>query len=83
MSRAGAGHYSMESYTMLDNYTLAAPGEQRTQLDDNTLATIVGGFGIPWEKLFQGATIALWECLQEGLDNFISAAEEGYADASG
>jgi hypothetical protein len=68
---------------MLNHYTLAASGEQLTQLDDDALAAIVGGFGIPWGKIVGEVIQVLWDCVKSGLDDVISAAEEGYSDARG
>jgi hypothetical protein len=65
---------------MLDKYTLASSGEQLTQLDDAALAAIVGGDG-PWSRIFAELVQVLWDCVKTGLDDVISAAEEGYADA--
>lgn len=65
---------------MLDKYTLAASGEQLTQLDDDALAAIVGGDG-PWSKVLGEFLGILWDCVKTGLDDVISAAEEGYGDA--
>jgi hypothetical protein len=65
---------------MLDNYSLAASGEQLTQLDDDALAGIVGGDG-PWGTIFGEVVKFLWDCVKTGLDDVISAAEEGYGDA--
>jgi hypothetical protein len=64
---------------MLDKYTLASSGEL-TQLDDAALAAIVGGEG-PWGKILGEFIQLLWDCVKTGLDDVISAAEEGYADA--
>jgi hypothetical protein len=66
---------------MLDNYTVAASGEQLAQLDDDALAAIAGGFGIPWGTIVGEVVSLLWDCVKEGLDDVIEAAEEGYADA--
>ena len=65
---------------MLDKYTLAASGEQLTQLDDDALAAIVGGDG-PWTRILTEVLQVLWDCVKDGLDDVISAAGEGYADA--
>jgi hypothetical protein len=65
---------------MLDKYTLASSGKQLTQLDDAALAAIVGGDG-PWGRIFAELVQVLWDCVKTGLDDVISAAEEGYADA--
>lgn len=65
---------------MLDKYTLASSGKQLTQLDDSALAAIVGGDG-PWGRIFSELVQVLWDCVKTGLDDVISAAEEGYADA--
>jgi hypothetical protein len=66
---------------MLYDYTLADSSEQLTSLDDDALATIVGGFGIPWGKIVGEIIEVLVDCVKEGLDDVISAAGEGYADA--
>jgi hypothetical protein len=65
---------------MLDTYTLASSDEQLTPLDADALATIVGGEG-PWSKIVGELVKLLWDCVKTGLDDVISAAEEGYADA--
>jgi hypothetical protein len=65
---------------MINHCTLAASGEQLTQLDDDALATIVGG-EIPWGKIVGEAISLLWECVKTGIDDVIDAAAEGYGDA--
>ena len=65
---------------MINDSTLAASGEQLTQLDENALATIVGG-EIPWGRIVGEGISILWECVKAGLDDVISAAEDGYSDA--
>jgi hypothetical protein len=65
---------------MINDYTLAASSEQLTQLDDDALAAIVGG-EIPWGKIIGEIAKVLWDCVKTGLDDVISAAEEGYGDA--
>jgi hypothetical protein len=66
---------------MLNNYTLALSGEQLTELDDTALATIAGGFGIPWGKIAGEVLEVLWDCVKGGIDDVIEAAGEGYGDA--
>ena len=60
--------------------TLAAPGEQLMELDEDVLSAIAGGDG-PLSKIAQGIFTLLWDCIKTGLDDVIDAAEEGYADA--
>lgn len=65
---------------MLDIRTLALNGEQIAVLDDHALASIVGGDGIR-DWLVKKIGELLFDCIAGGLDDLISAAEEGYADA--
>jgi hypothetical protein len=65
---------------MTNHCTLAASGEQLTQLDDEALATIVGGEG-PLARILGEIGRLLWSCVKDGLDDVISAAQEGYEDA--
>jgi hypothetical protein len=59
---------------------LAANGEQITVLDDQALASIAGGDGIR-DWFLKKVGELLFDCIAGGLDDLISAAEEGYADA--
>jgi hypothetical protein len=65
---------------MFNNYTLATSDEQLTPLDDDALAAVIGGDG-PWGKILGELVKLLWDCVKTGLDDVISAADEGYADA--
>lgn len=65
---------------MFDMQTLAANGEQIALLDEQTLASIVGGDGIK-DWLAKKIGELLFDCLAGSLDTIISAAEEGYGDA--
>jgi hypothetical protein len=62
------------------NHRLAASGEHLTELDDEALAAIAGGFG-PLSRILGEIASTVWDCLKEGLDDVISAAGEGYEDA--
>jgi hypothetical protein len=53
------------------------------QLDENDLAAIVGGFGISWGDILTRLIDPLFPCLRDAIDDAISAAQEGYSDASG
>jgi hypothetical protein len=66
---------------MHENYTLAASGEQLTELDDKALAAI-GGEGPLGTGLIELGKL-LWDCIKTGLDDVIDAAKEGYGDAQG
>jgi hypothetical protein len=65
---------------MFDMQTLAANGEQIALLDEQMLASIVGGDGIK-DWLAKKIGELLFDCLAGSLDTIISAAEEGYGDA--
>jgi len=65
---------------MLDTHTLALDGEHITLLDEQALASIVGGDGIK-DWLAKKIGELLFDCLAGSLDTIISAAEEGYGDA--
>jgi hypothetical protein len=65
---------------MLDIRMLAANGEQIAVLDDQALASIAGGDGFR-DWLLKKFGELLFDCIAGGLDDLISAAEEGYADA--
>jgi hypothetical protein len=71
-----------EVSTMLEYNALAASGEQLTALDDDALATIVGGEG-PLSRIVSELVTILWDCVRDGLDDVIDAAKEGYGDAQG
>jgi hypothetical protein len=65
---------------MLNSTVLAASGEHMTTLDDDALASVVGGDG--WKEwLAKKIGELLFDCIAGGLDDLIAAAEEGYADA--
>jgi hypothetical protein len=59
--------------------SLVPMGDNVTPLDDETLAAIVGGG--PLGTILREAVSVLWNCVKDGLDEVISAAEEGFADA--
>jgi hypothetical protein len=65
---------------MHDNDMLAASGKHLTELDNEALAAIAGGFG-PLSRIIGEVVTMLWDCVKEGLDDVISAAGEGYDDA--
>jgi hypothetical protein len=65
---------------MINDYALAASGEQLTQLGDDALAAITGGEG-PLARILGEIAKLLWDCVKTGLDDVIDAAEEGYGDA--
>jgi hypothetical protein len=65
---------------MINDCTLAASGEQLTHLDDAALAAIVGGEG-PLSRILTEIAKVIWNCVKDGLDDVISAAEDGYQDA--
>ena len=65
---------------MLDTMALAAPGEHMTALDDDALASIVGGDGFKDWFINKVGTL-LFECLSGSIDSIIDAAKEGYEDA--
>ena len=65
---------------MLNNTFSPAPlGGHVTQLDDDALASVVGGG--PLATFLREVGTLLWVCVKEGLDDVIAAAEEGYQDA--
>lgn len=65
---------------MFENATLTLDGEQMTLLDDETLGSIAGGES-PRDWFFKKVGELLFDCLAGSLDDIISAAKEGYADA--
>lgn len=65
---------------MRDTQLLAVDGGQITVLDELTLATIGGGDGFK-DWLIKKVGELLFDCIAGGLDDLITAAEEGYADA--
>ena len=65
---------------MLDMLALAGSGEHITTLDDETLASVVGGDG--WKEWVAKQVVTfVVDCVLNGLDTLIDAAEEGYEDA--
>jgi hypothetical protein len=65
---------------MLITTALAASGEQIMALDEDALASVVGGDG--WKEwLAKKIGELLFDCIAGGLDDLIDAAEEGYEDA--
>jgi hypothetical protein len=66
---------------MFDTHMLAANGEPITLLDEQTLASIVGGDGIK-DWLAKQIGGLLFDCIADSLDTIIAAAKEGYEDAS-
>ena len=65
---------------MFDTRTHAVAGAQIVPLDDQTLASIVGGDG-PIEWFFKKVGELVFECITGNLDEVISAAKDGYTDA--
>ena len=65
---------------MLDTMTLAGDGDRIVPLDDQALASILGGEGIK-EWLAKQIGTLLFDCIGGSLDTIISAAQEGYEDA--
>lgn len=65
---------------MLNSHALAVGGGQIALLQDETLASITGGDG-PGSWLLKKIGEMLFDCIAGGLDDLISAAEEGYEDA--
>lgn len=65
---------------MLDTITLAVAGEHMTALDDDALASVVGGDGFrDWIVKKIGELV--FDCLSGSLDTIIDAAKAGYEDA--
>lgn len=65
---------------MLHSTALAAAGEHMITLDDDALASVVGGDG--WKEwLAKKIGELVFDCIAGGLDDLIGAAQEGYADA--
>ena len=64
---------------MLDTSVLATSGEPITMLDEEALASIVGGDWKTW--LADKVGKLLTDCIFGGLDDLIDAAQEGYEDA--
>lgn len=65
---------------MLDTITLAVAGEHMTALDDDALASVVGGDGFrDWIVKKIGELV--FDCLSGSLDTIIGAAKAGYEDA--
>jgi hypothetical protein len=68
---------------MLDTIALANSGGHITTLDEETLASVVGGEG--WKEWVAKQVVTfLVDCVLKGIDTIdtiIEAAEEGYEDA--
>ena len=65
---------------MLHSTALAAAGEHMITLDDDALASVVGGDG--WKEwLAKKIGELVFDCIAGGLDDLIDAAQEGYEDA--
>lgn len=65
---------------MLHSTALAAAGEHMITLDDDALASVVGGDG--WrEWLAKKIGELAFDCIAGGLDDLIDAAQAGYEDA--
>ena len=64
---------------MLDTIALAGSGGHITTLDEETLASIVGGED--WKTwLLKKAAEVVVDCVFGGLDDLIDAIQEGYED---
>jgi hypothetical protein len=64
---------------MLDMLALAGSGEHITTLDDETLASVVGGED--WKTwLLRKAAEVVVDCVFGGLDDLIDGIQEGYED---
>ena len=64
---------------MLDTKVLATSGERITMLDEEALASIVGGDWKSWVANKIGTILA--DCIGGGLDELIDAMQEGYEEA--
>ena len=64
---------------MLDTGALATSGERITTLDEEALASIVGGDWKSW--LANKVGTILVDCIGGGLDELIDAMQEGYEEA--
>lgn len=65
---------------MLDMLALAGSGEHLTTLDDEALASVVGGED--WKTwLARKAAEVVVDCIFGGLDDLIDGIQEGYEDA--
>jgi hypothetical protein len=64
---------------MLDTSVLVTSGEHITMLDEEALASIVGGDWKTWIANKVGTLLT--DCIFGGLDDLIDAAKEGYEDA--
>jgi hypothetical protein len=64
---------------MLDMLALATSGEHISTLDEETLASIVGGDWKSW--LANKIGTLLTDCIGGSLDDLIDAVQEGYEDA--
>ena len=65
---------------MHDMLAVAGSGDHITTLDDEALASVVGGDG--WKEWVAKQVVTfVVDCVLNGLDTLIDAAEEGYEDA--